>query len=195
MRARAVATAFAVLLLVAACGADGPLTGDAGTVAVHASAMTYQSLAEMAAASDVVVVGTVAEVTEGTFQPAPATEDFLGTQSLRAVIDVERVLQGKLSPGDQVFVPWMGYEVAADGTPGPQMIVDGQPPPAPGHRDVWFLAAGPDSMGLVAYEGRLRVADDGSLARRAPVGSGAEAEVLALPDVEALDAALAALGG
>lgn len=50
-------------------------------------------------------------------------------------------------------------------------------------------------MGLVAYEGRVRLAPDGSLALRAPVGSGAEAEVVALPGVDALDAALAALAG
>lgn len=184
----------ALAIVTAACGSGDDASRT--TMQVHATATNFPTVADMAAASDVVVVGTVADVVAGDFQPAPEIEDFAGTQNLLAIVEVERVLVGDVAVGEAVAVPWSGYEVGDDGTPGPTMIVNGQPTPAVGDRDVWFLASHTEgTLGLVAYEGRVRVADDGSLETRGPVGSGAERELEALTGLEQLAATLAAAQG
>lgn len=66
-----------------------------------------------------VVVGTVTEVNDGQFVPAPEPEDFKGTQYLAVVVDIDETLLGA-SEGDQVEIRWFGYEVEPDGSKGPQ---------------------------------------------------------------------------
>ena len=139
------AVIFAVAVVMAACGSSEtrePSVATPGTIQVHASAETFASLSDMAEASGFVIVGTVVEIVDGRFTPAPATEDFLGTQSLRVMVEVEQVLKGDSAVGSRVSIPWRGYDVMADGTRGPQMIVNGQPTPEVGDRDVWFLSPG-----------------------------------------------------
>jgi hypothetical protein len=57
------------------------------------------------------------------------------------------------------------------------MIVNGQPPPEVGNRNLWFLADDPPGFGLVAFEGRFAIGPDGALSPVGPVDSGAAREL------------------
>jgi hypothetical protein len=171
------------ILLIAACGPtlgdQPPIEPTHETLNVEASYFPFPSVEALAQASNFIVVATVDEVGKGYFEPAPATEDFQGTQMLRVSLRIEEVLKGDLAPGETIPLRWFGYEVAADGTPGPQWIVLGQGPPRPGERSVWFLI-GPDERGdhvLVGFEGRLEVNDSGGLRPVGTVESGARDEL------------------
>lgn len=127
-----------VLVLATACAGSGGEEFPNGTINVAADFFTFPSIEAMAEASGLVIVGTVAEVDDGQFVPAPGTEDFRGTQYLAVVVDIEETLLGA-HDSEQVEIRWFGYEVEADGSEGPQQILDGEFPPVVGERYVWFL--------------------------------------------------------
>lgn len=157
---------FLLLLLVlsTACGTSGSDEFPNGTVDVHADFFTFPSIEAMAAESGVVIVGTVVEVKDGQFVPSPEPEDFKGTQYLAAVVDIEETLLGA-HDGAQVEIRWFGYEVEADGSKGPQEIVNGELPPVVGERCVWFLKTDlPDGqIARAGGEARLMIDQDGGL--------------------------------
>ena len=124
-----------------------------------------------------IVIGTVIDVGEGVFEPAPETEDFLGTQYLKVTIEIEEVLKGDISSEDQVSISWSGYDVELDGTKGPQEIVEGQAPPKPGNRNLWFLLDRPTGLFIIAFEGRLEIDSGGKLRLANRVESGAADEI------------------
>jgi hypothetical protein len=174
---RAMLVPVALAVVIASCSPSDDQVGTEATILVDAAAVEFDSVSDMASASQLVFVGQVVDVSEGPFQPAPETEDFKGTQSLKITIEVADVFKGDLSPGDAVSIEWSGYDVAEDGAKGPQRIVNGQLPPAVGDRNLWFLGDDGTRFGLVAYEGRLEVDDAGRLRLSGDVDSGAAHEL------------------
>ena len=124
------------------------------------------------------IVGAVVEIKDGQFVPAPETEEIKGTQYLAVVVDIEEMLLGT-HDGDQVEIRWFGYEVEADGSSGPQQILDGESPPVVGETCVWFLKTDlPD--GQIARgggEARLMIDQDGGLTPTNALYSGAAQEL------------------
>ncbi|HIE22241.1 MAG TPA: hypothetical protein EYP73_06555, partial [Acidimicrobiia bacterium] len=101
--------------LVAACASssDQPtIEPTENTLHVEVSYFPFSSVEALAEASELIVIATVSDVGKGYFEPAPATEDFQGTQMLRATLRIEEVLKGDLTPGDTIPLRWFGYEVA-----------------------------------------------------------------------------------
>ena len=94
----------------------------------------FDSLDELVAASDLVVVGTVAGVADGRVLTAPDRPDA-GFRTRLVELDVERTLAGEPP------TPLVVEEPAEllDGTP---VVVDGMAPLDVGDRAVWFLVAG-----------------------------------------------------
>jgi len=167
----------AIAVAATACGGESASDGE-DFFQVSASSVSFESLDEMAAASEIVVIGTVTEVADGDLHEAPSGEDFIGTRDLAVSVDVEHVLKGEAEAGDTVTVPWIGYEIEADGSKGPQIVINGQFPPDVGDRNVWFLGLGDGgtTFGLVAYAGRIEITDDEKLLPF-EVDSGAGEEV------------------
>lgn len=180
MRTWKASSALLLLLLVVAtaCGTSDSEEFPNGTVNVHADFFTFPSIEAMAAESGVVVVGTVAEIKDGQFVPAPEPEDFKGTQYLAVVVDIEETLLGA-HDGDQVEIRWFGYEVEADGSSGPQQILDGELPPVVGETYVWFLKTDlPDGqIARAGGEARLMIDQDGGLTPTNALYSGAAQEL------------------
>lgn len=180
MRTWKALSALLLLLLVVAtaCGTSGSEEFPNGTVNVSADFFTFPSIEAMAEESGVVIVGTVAEVKDGQFVPAPEPEDFRGTQYLAVVVDIEETLLGA-HDGDQLEIRWFGYEVEADGSSGPQQILDGESPPVVGERYVWFLKTDlPDGqIARAGGEARLMIDQDGGLTPTNALYSGAAQEL------------------
>jgi hypothetical protein len=132
---------------------DGPKRG---AIHVDSSAADVAALDELVAASDLVVVGTVADITEGRQITAPADPDAALLTRL-VILDVSTVLAGATSADVIVEEP----AALADGTP---VIVDGVQPLDVGDEAMWFLVAGEtDTMpyfALVNRQGRHTVAGD-----------------------------------
>lgn len=167
-----------VLVFATACGTSGDKEFPNGTVDVHADFVTFPSVEAMAETSGLVVVGTVTEVNDGQFVPAPEPEDFKGTQYLAVVVDIEEMLLGA-SEGDQVEIRWFGYEVELDGSKGPQQILDGELPPVVGESYVWFLKTDlPDGqIARAGGEARLMIDQEGNLTPTNARYSGAAKEL------------------
>jgi hypothetical protein len=167
-----------VLMLATACGASGGEEFPKGTVNVHADFFTFPSIEAMAEESGIVIVGTVVEITDGQLVPASEPEDFKGTQYLAVVVDIEETLLGQ-HDGGQVEIRWFGYEVEADGSSGPQQILDGESPPVVGQTYVWFLKTDlPDGqIARAGGEARLTIDQEGGLTPTNALYSGAAQEL------------------
>lgn len=156
---------IAIGLAAVACGGESVTGEDGDFVHVQASSITFETLEDMARASEIIVLGSVIDVADGELHEALTGEDFTGTRDLAVRVQIERVLSGEVESGDMISIPWIGYEVAEDGSKGPQFVIDGQLPPVVGDRNVWFLGFGDggDTFGLVAYAGRIEITDDETL--------------------------------
>jgi hypothetical protein len=100
---------------------------------VSSDAPRRTSLAELAAASDVVVRGEVVGTARGRLFGDPGGEATIESRVLTLRIDA--VLHGT-DPGQvQVLVEEEGWD--GDGAP---LIVDGADPSTPGDRGIWFLS-------------------------------------------------------
>ena len=157
-----IVTAVAVLV---ACGGTVP-SADGNGIFIHASErVTYQTLDDMALASDVIVFGVVADVKLGRVNRAPELEDFEGTQVLEVTVAPEEVLVGDVSA--PLVFEWLGWEIEEGGEPGPPFLVEGIPTPREGDRAIWFLVYRGDApaesgatVTLASYDGRLDLTDD-----------------------------------
>jgi hypothetical protein len=126
------------VVLVAAAGVTGLvlLVGEdePDPVAVASSAPTFGSLDELVAASDVVVVATVAGVDDGRAITAPDDPDA-GIRTRLVELDVSDTLAGE-SAGVLVVEEASAF---ADGEP---IVVDGMTELGAGALAIWFLVAG-----------------------------------------------------
>jgi hypothetical protein len=105
-----------------------------GAVELATSGATFATLDELLAASDLVVVATVADVADGRTVTAPDRADA-GVRTRLVQLDVARTLAGEAP------APLVVEEAAAllDGTP---VVVDGMAPLEDGDQAIWFLVAG-----------------------------------------------------
>jgi hypothetical protein len=123
-------------------------------VELASDAPTFTSLAELVAASDLVVVATVTDISDGRTVTAP-DDPAAGIRTRLVRLSVARTLVG------QAPRPLVVEEPAAliDGTP---VVVDGLEPLRIGEQAVWFLVAG-DDVSLPYYavvNSQGRVVDD-----------------------------------
>lgn len=176
MLLRPLASYAAILAMLAGCSAASDVSGP--TIHVSGAFTTFASLTDMASASSMVFLGSVVEVTDGRFDPAPPGEDFKGYQDLEVIIRVDEPIRGGVKVGDTVTIPWFGYVVNSDGTKGAQQIVENQIPPVVGDSNLWFLGEGDGgTFGLIAFEGRLEVDASGQLILGEGLVSGAADEI------------------
>jgi hypothetical protein len=140
----------AVLVAVRSDGEQTP------AIDLDSSAADLALLDELVAASDLVVVGTVADLTDGRQITAPVDPDAALLTRL-VVLDVSAVLTGT-SSGDVIV-----EEPAALGN-GTPVVVDGVQPLDVGDEAVWFLVAGDSEtmpyFAVVNRQGRYTVAGD-----------------------------------
>ena len=131
----------------------GLASGDdaADPVELDSDAPTYTSLDELVAASDLAVVATVADVSEGRTLTAP-DDPGTGFRTRLVELEVSRALIGEPP------TPLVVEEPAEllDGTP---VVVDGLEPLDVGAQAVWFLVAGDDETlpyhAVVNAQGRV----------------------------------------
>ncbi len=143
----------AVLVAVAGIVAIVGLTADdePEPVELASDAPTFTSLAELVAASDLVVVATVTDISDGRTVTAP-DDPAAGIRTRLVRLSVARTLVGQASR------PLVVEEPAAliDGTP---VVVDGLEPLRVGEQAVWFLVAGDDASlpyyAVVNSQGRV----------------------------------------
>lgn len=172
----------AAVALIAGGGDGGPNDDVGGS---------YASVAELTAASDLIVAATVASVADGRITPTPAGSESVGTLHLDVTLRIDDVLAGTALPGDRIIVSWPAWEVGADGSRGAETLSGGQPLPEVGDRDLWFLFRfRVDVFGLTALEGRFDLKDGTITPRLAhPGGAGAEADGLSYDEMAAVVAA------
>lgn len=148
---------FPAIALVAGSVVVGfaQLGGDEGELsperlAISSSAPKFALLAELVAASDVVLVGTVAGTEQGRTVTAPDDPDS-GIRTRLVDVDVTQILVGEVPA--RIVV-----EEAATLTDGTPIAVDGMNELRDGDRAVWFLVAGgSDSMPyFAAVNGQAR---------------------------------------
>jgi hypothetical protein len=156
-------------------------------VAVSSDAPRRSSLAELAAASDLVVRGQVTDTAHGRVFGDPGSTATIESRTLTLRID--RVLRGAAPDDDRVLVEEEGWD--GDGAP---VVVDGAAPSRRGDAGIWFLAevgeAEEHRYVVVSAEGRYLV-QGGHL-----VGAAGEDPLIAhLEDLgpDGLAAAIAAL--
>jgi hypothetical protein len=181
------AGALAVPLLIGA-GWLGVLviSGDDGEpdpVAIEAAGPTFGSLAELVAASDLVVVAEVTGISDGR-TITDAADPSAGIRTRLVTVEVVRTLVGTAPP---VLLIEEEAELL-DGTP---IVVNGVAPSGRNDRGVYFLVAGgdPDAPyhALVNEQGRYLV--DGSQLR--PSGADPLSAQLAALGLDGLLAAIA----
>lgn len=168
IRARGV---LAVSLAVGAVLAAGCSTGGASSAgadgAVHPSwAIRYDSLEELAASADLVVVATVSSDGERGPEVVDDAPDRMAYRSY--TLDLESVLKGPYGDGDQVALLELAY-----GQSGDPMQLDGLPWSERGDRGVYFLRRSEEHAGayvLLTDQGRFLFGEDG-------VASASEAEL------------------
>ena len=116
-------------------------------VELNSDSPTFTSLDELVEASDLVVVASVADVSEGRTLTAPDDPDA-GFRTRLVELDVSRALVGEPP------TPLVVEEPAEllDGTP---VVVDGLEPLAEGDQAVWFLVAG-EGRNAAVLRGRQR---------------------------------------
>jgi hypothetical protein len=142
-----------VVAVVVAARSDG---GDRSAIDIESSAADHSTLDDLVAASDLVVVATVADVTAGRQISAPAEPDAAIVTRMM-VLDVSDVLAGAASGDVLVEEP----AALADGTP---VVVDGVEPLDVGDEAMWFLVGGDAEtmpyFAVVNRQGRYTVAGD-----------------------------------
>ena len=141
-----------VAVVVVAMGGDE----EPAPIAITSSAADFSTLDDLLAASDLVVVATIADITDGRQITAPADpEAALITRLL--VLDVSDVLAGD-GDGDVIVEE---PATLGNGTP---VVVDGIAPLGVGDQAVWFLVAGDAEtmpyFALVNRQGRYTIAGD-----------------------------------
>jgi hypothetical protein len=165
--------------VLAASGGDG----EPDPVAIEAAGPTFASLAELVAASDLVVVAEVTGIAEGRTITDPS-DPAAGIRTRLVTVEVVRPVVGSPPP---VLVIEEEAELL-DGTP---IVVNGVEPSSRADRGVYFLVAGgdPDAPyhALVNEQGRYLI--DGSGLR--PSGSDPLSTSLASMGLDALVAAIA----
>ena len=149
----------AAIVLVAVVVGLVQLVGDDDrpeAMAVESSAALFDSLDDLVAASDFVLVATITDIADGrtiTSSDNPAA----GIHSRLVELDVNEVLHGDAA--DRVVVE--EADAFADGTP---VAVDGMTELHNGDAAVWFLVAGEsDAMpysAAVNGQGRIRIVGD-----------------------------------
>ncbi len=125
-------------ILVAGCVGAGERARleDGGEVIERTSEYErFESLEEMAVASDLVVLGHVQRWAPGRTLSGGETRSEVVTVQ----IIIDQVLAGDARPGDVVSFPWEAHELRPDGEPGRTILVEGIRPPAPGQELVVFL--------------------------------------------------------
>lgn len=137
------------IVLAAGCGQTQTTDGQSlpaelqglPTLAFHGDDFaSFSTVEKLVAASDAVVAGTITEVSDGVFDPAPELEDFAGDQFLRVTLTVDTVLAGSdLRVGDMASIQWWGYQVGLAGNPARVYEANGVPYPMVGSEEVWFL--------------------------------------------------------
>jgi hypothetical protein len=141
-----------VAVVVAVRSDDGEQTA----IDIDSSAADHTTLDDLVAASDLVVVATVADVTDGRQISAPADPDAAILTRL-LVLDVSDVLAGAASSDVLVEEP----ATLADGTP---VVVDGVEPIDVGDEAMWFLVGGDAEtmpyFAVVNRQGRYTVIGD-----------------------------------
>ncbi len=123
------------------------------TVDVASSGATYASIDELTAASDLVVIGTIAGAESGRTISDPTNPD-VGIRTTLYQLEVERLLVG--SAGGEIIIE---HETSlADGTP---IAINGASAPATGNRVLLFLIAGPSDVfphhAIINEQGRYEV--------------------------------------
>jgi hypothetical protein len=125
----------------------------------------FNTLGDMATASDLIVAGTVAEIIP--FKLEEASGDQPGLQLVSIAFDIDEFLKGEAK--DQVTFGWNGWDVAADGTIGPRRVMNGVDIPIPGQRYFLFLfelsaeertTADYPMYGLISFDGILQIDGD-----------------------------------
>ena len=155
-RVVAVAIGLPVIAAVAVALTSVRDDGEPPPVELRSDAPVFESLDELVAASDAVVVATVASVSPGRVLTAPGEADA-GIRTRLVELSVERTLTG------QPPTPLVVEEPAEllDATP---VVVDGVDPLDAGDRAVWFLVAGgTDELpyhAVVNAQGRYEVVGD-----------------------------------
>ena len=186
---RVVAVAIGLPVIAAVAVALTSIRGDDDPAPVELSSdgPAFESLDELVAASDAVVVATVAGVSPGRVLTAPGESDS-GIQTRLVELTVERTLAG------QPPTPLVVEEPAEllDGTP---VVVDGMALLDGGDRAVWFLVAGgTDELpyhAAINAQGRYEVVGDTLL----PAGEDPLSQQLAALGAESLVAAVAEASG
>jgi hypothetical protein len=139
--------------VVVAVRSDG---AERSAIEIDSSAADHSTLGDLVAASDLVVVAAVADITDGRQISAPADPDAaILTRML--VLDVSEVLVG--SSSDDVIVEEPA--ALADGTP---VVVDGVDSLDVGDEAMWFLVGGDAEtmpyFAVVNRQGRYAVAGE-----------------------------------
>ena len=122
--------AAVVVAVVALSGGDDP----AEPLALTSDGPEFATLDELVAASDLVVVATVTDISEGRVLTAPDRPES-GIKTRLLELDVARTLAGE--PVDPLVV-----EEPAELLDGTPVVVDGMAPLAEGAEAIWFLVAG-----------------------------------------------------
>ena len=139
--------------VVVAVRSDGP---SRSAIDIDSSAADFSTLDDLVAASDLVVVATVADITDGRQITAPADPDAAVVTRL-LVLDVSDVLAGSSDRRRDR----RGASGAGDGTP---VVVDGIEPLDVGDEAIWFLVAGDAEtmpyFAVVNRQGRYTIAGD-----------------------------------
>lgn len=127
------------MLLAGACsGGAGSAFADLPVLEVHGDDFQSFTLEELAAASDLVVSGTVTGIALGALDPAPELEDFGGERHFLITLDIDTVIKGVIDT-DTVTLEASGVQVDESGEPEAVYIVNGIPAPSIGSDEVWFL--------------------------------------------------------
>lgn len=135
-------------------------TTEPAPVEVASDAPSHRSLAELVAASDLVVRGTVQGVERGRWFGDGASGPRI--RSRLVSITVEETLIGDPPEGGAVLVEEEGW--TEDGHP---LIVDGAAPSAAGDEGIWFLVDPGDAttgaLIVVNAQGRYLIGPDGTV--------------------------------
>ncbi len=128
---------------------------DSGTdpVNITASGPVFTRLDDLVAASDLVVIGTIASTATGRIITNP-TDPTVGIRTTLYTLSVETVLTGQTT--NTLIIE---HETALlDGTP---ITINGTAPPSRGERGLYFLVAGSDTefanYAIISAQGRYRI--------------------------------------
>ena len=126
------------------------------------TAAVSDTLTDLAARTELVVIGEVVSVELGRILNTPEEETPLA--SVDVVLRISRILHGDTTT-DSIVIGMLGGEISSDGdTIAREYVVDGVTPPSVGTEMVWFvnkMAKGPTSAvqryGLVSFDGYFAV--------------------------------------